>query len=129
VSIAGKEVLETPNWTEATRIQYSIYGFRLGMSGKYVGRRFATDTNDYRISPYFTVNADAAYDLGELGLENSYLKFNVTNLFDKHYFSSVGTSRNCFTPFAASVIAGCTSYPLLSVGAPRTFQIELRTAL
>ena len=43
------------------------------------------------------------------------------------YFGSVGTSKNCFTPYAASTITGCTSYPLLSVGAPRTVQIELRS--
>ncbi|HEX4303997.1 MAG TPA: hypothetical protein VHZ78_14465 [Rhizomicrobium sp.] len=31
----------------------------------------------------------------------------------------------CFAPIAPT-ISGCTSYPLLSVGAPRTFQVELR---
>ncbi len=129
VSIAGKEVVETPNWTESTRIQYKIAGFRIGLGGKFVGRRFATDDNDFRMDPYFTANADVTYDLGELGWDSSYLKFNVTNLFDTPYFSSVGTSKNCFTPLKVSVIAGCTAYPLLSVGAPRTFQIELRAAL
>jgi iron complex outermembrane receptor protein len=135
VSIAGKEVLETPNWTESTRLQYKIAGFRIGLGGKFVGRRFATDNNDFRLDPYFTANADVTYDLGELGWDNSYLKFNVSNLFDTPYFSSVGTSKNCFTPYAASqngghaVTVGCTAYPLLSVGAPRTLQIELRAAL
>ena len=128
VSIAGKEVLETPNWTEATRIQYKIYGFRVGVGAKYVGRRYATDNNDYRVSPYFIANADVTYDLGEVGWDDSYLKFNVANLFDKQYFGSVGTSKNCFTPYAPTK-SGCTSYPLLGVGAPRSFQVELRSVL
>ena len=126
VSIAGKEVVETPNWTESTRVQYKIDGFRIGLGGKFVGRRYATDTNDYRVDPYFTANADVTYDLGELGWASSYLKFNVTNLFDSAYFSSIPTTKNCFTPYAGQTITGCTTYPALSVGAPRTFQIELR---
>jgi iron complex outermembrane receptor protein len=127
VSIAGKEVVETPNWTEATRIQYRIYGFQFGLGGKYVSRRYGTDTNDYRVPDYFVANADVRYDLTELGWDKSYLKFNVTNLLDRNYFGNISTTRNCFTPYAATKVAGCTSYPLLSVGSPRTFQVELRS--
>jgi outer membrane receptor protein involved in Fe transport len=72
------------------------------------------------------MNADVTYDLGKIGWDSSYLKFNVSNLADKHYFSSVATSRNCFTPYAPTTV-GCTSYPLLGVGSPRTFQVELRS--
>lgn len=126
VSIAGKEVLETPNWTASSRVQYKIAGFRLGLGGKFVGRRFATDNNDYRLDSYFTANADVTYDLGKIGWDGSYLKFNVNNLFDSTYFGSVATSRNCFT-YKAPIIAGCTSYPFLGIGAPRTLQIELRS--
>jgi hypothetical protein len=39
----------------------------------------------------------------------------------------VGTSRSCFTPITGQTVSGCTSYPLLSVGAPRTFEVTLRT--
>jgi iron complex outermembrane receptor protein len=105
-----------------------MWGFRVGVDAKYVGSRFATDVNDYKVPSYFTADADVTYDLGELGWDNSYLKFNVWNLFDEKYFGSVGTSRTCFTPVAPTV-SGCTSYPLLSVGAPRTFQVTLRAAL
>jgi iron complex outermembrane receptor protein len=126
---AGKQVVESPNYMGTARAQYSIWGFRIGVDGKFVGSRFATDVNDYKVPSYLTADADITYDLGELGWDNSYIKFNVDNIFDQKYFGSVGTSKTCFTPVTASVVAGCTSYPLLSVGAPRTFQITLRAAL
>ncbi|MBV9540932.1 MAG: TonB-dependent receptor [Alphaproteobacteria bacterium] len=126
VSIAGKEVVETPNWTFAGRVQYKIAGFRLGLGGKFIGRRFATDTNDFRLEPNGIANADVTYDLGNVGLEGWYAKFNVTNLFDSSYFTSIPTTRTCFTPFAP-VTVGCTSAPLFNVGAPRTVEFEIRS--
>jgi len=123
---AGKQFVETPNYLGTFRGTYNIYGFRIGLSGKYVGSRFATENNDYKVPSYFTADADITYDFGELGWDGSYLKFNVANIFDKKYFGSVATSRTCFTPTTVTV-SGCTSYPLLSVGAPRTFQVTLRT--
>ena len=105
---------------------YHIWGFRLGLDGKFVGSRYATETNDYKVPSYFTANADATYDLGELGWDQSYIKFNVENIFDQKYFGSVATSRSCFTPVAPTT-PGCTSYPLLVVGFPRTFLISLRS--
>jgi iron complex outermembrane receptor protein len=126
---AGKQVVESPNYMGTARAQYTMWGLRIGVDGKFVGTRFATDVNDYKVPSYFTADADITYDLGELGWENSYLKFNVDNIFDDKYFGSVGTSRTCFTPATAKLTSGCTSYPLLSVGAPRTFQVTLRAAL
>ncbi|HUO90170.1 MAG TPA: TonB-dependent receptor, partial [Rhizomicrobium sp.] len=126
---AGKQVVESPNFMGTARAQYTMWGFRIGADMKYVGSRFATDVNDYKVPSYFTADADITYDLGELGWDNSYVKFNVWNLFDEKYFGSVGTSRTCFTPLKANLTTGCTSYPLLSVGAPRTFQVTLRAAL
>lgn len=123
---AGKQLVETPNYMATARAQYNIMGFRLGLDGKFVGSRYATDVNDYKVPSYFTMNADVTYDLGELGWESSYLKFNVQNLLDEKYFSSVATSKSCFTPVAPTT-SGCTSYPLLSVGFPRTLQITLRS--
>jgi iron complex outermembrane receptor protein len=125
---AGKELVESPNWMISSRAQYKIEGFRLGLQGKYVGRRFATDTNDYKVPSYLTADADLTYDLESLGFgwTGSYVKLDVQNIFDKSYFASVATSRSCFTPFHGAVTSGCTSYPLLSVGAPRTFEFSVR---
>lgn len=126
VNIAGKQVVETPNWTFSGRIQYKIAGFRLGLGAKFVGRRYATDLNDFAVPSYTTANADVTYDLGELGWESSYLKFNVSNIFDTVYIGSIPTTQTCFTPVAPTT-AGCVTYPRVNMGAPRSFQIELRT--
>ncbi|HXC54172.1 MAG TPA: TonB-dependent receptor [Rhizomicrobium sp.] len=125
---SGKQLVESPNYMATARAQYTMWGFRVGLDGKFVGSRFATDVNDYKVPSYFTANADITYDLGQIGWDNSYVKFNVENLFDAQYFGSVGTSRSCFTPVAPTV-SGCTSYPLLSVGFPRTFEVTLRSVL
>jgi iron complex outermembrane receptor protein len=123
---AGKQFVETPNYMATARATYNIWGFRLGIDGKFVGSRFATEVNDYKVPSYFTANADITYDLDSFGWDQSYIKFNVSNIFDEKYFSSVATSRSCFTPVAPTT-AGCTSYPLLAVGSPRTLQVTLRT--
>lgn len=125
---AGKEFVETPDWTFSGRVTYKIADFHLGAGAKYVSRRFASEDNGYRVPDFYTVNLDAAYDLDSLGLANSQIKLNMDNVFDKHYFASVGTSRSCFTPLTASVTTGCTSYPYLSVGSPRTFMVTLKAA-
>ena len=127
VSIAGKELVETPDWTVSQRYQYKINPVTFGLGGKFVSRRFATDANDAVVPSYFTVDADVSYDLGDVGWQGSYLKLNITNLLNKKYFSSVGTSKTCFTPFTPTT-SGCTSAPLLVVGSPQTVEITLRTA-
>jgi iron complex outermembrane receptor protein len=128
VSIAGKEVVETPNWTFDQRYQYKFDNFVLGIGGKFVGRRYATDANDYRLPSYVTVNMDATYNLVDLGWPESYIKFNAENLFNEKYFGSVQTTRTCFTPYTPTT-SGCTSYPSLVVGFPATFEVTLRAAL
>jgi iron complex outermembrane receptor protein len=128
VSIAGAQLTETPDWTFVQRYQYKYAGFTLGVGGKYVGHRYATETNDYVLPSYVTANLDLSYDLGEIGWEGSYIRFNAENLFDKQYFGSVQTLRTCFTPYVP-VTSGCTSYPALVVGSPQTFQVTLRAAL
>ncbi|HWD25887.1 MAG TPA: TonB-dependent receptor [Rhizomicrobium sp.] len=124
---AGKQLVETPEHMATARATYNIWGFRLGLAGKFVGSRFGTDNNDYKVPSYFTADADITYKLDDLGFEGSYLKFNALNLFDEKYFSSVGTSKSCFTPISGQTVSGCTSAPLLAVGFPRTLEITLRT--
>lgn len=127
VNLAGKSLVETPDWTVAQRYEYSIAGFTLGMGGKYTSSRFATDSNDLKIPGYFLADADIRYDLGEIGWEGSYVKINGTNLFNKRYLGSIST-RPCFNP-GLPTSSACGSYPNLTVGAPQTFQITLRTEL
>jgi iron complex outermembrane receptor protein len=55
-------------------------------------------------------------------MPGSSIRFNADNLFNKHYFGSVGT-QTCWFPTGS--LNGCTSYPTAYEGAPQTFQVSL----
>jgi len=118
-NIANKEVVETPNWTLSQRYQYQVAGFTFGLGAKYTGRRYATDTNDLRVPSYVMVDADITYDLGQLGWNGAFLKFNAQNLFDETYFGSISSQR-------CSIGPGC-SLPNFGIGYPQTFSVTLRS--
>ncbi len=127
----GKVQVETPEWTFGGRIQYApIEGLRLGLQGKHVGERFATDMND-QIAPSYTLfDADISYDLTALGLENIVLQFNATNLFDEEWLGNISTTLNAepvdIDPTAGvSLRAGSTVR--YQVGSPQAFQVQLKT--
>jgi iron complex outermembrane receptor protein len=82
-----------------------------------------SEDNNAFVPDYFTVNLDSRVYLDELGLSNSSLRFNVDNVFDKHYFGSI-SNYTCYTPIAPTT-SGCTSQPYAYVGSPRTFSAAL----
>lgn len=119
----GKQLIESPDWMVSGRVQYAILkDLKLGFDAKYVGRRFGSEDNNYRIPDYYTVNADMSYRLDSIGMDNSELRFNVTNLLDKHYFGSMSNQagQTCWTPGVTN--SNCNQYPGLYTGSPRTFQ-------
>ena len=65
--------------------------------------------NDLKSAGYTVVNADARLSLTTLGLERTYLQFNVTNLLKERYFGNLSTA------------ATFTTSNRLTFGAPRTF--------
>jgi iron complex outermembrane receptor protein len=127
INLAGKTLVETPDWTISQRYEYRWRGLTLGFGGKFVGSRFATDNNDYKVPSYFTADADITYDLGEIGWTGSYLKVNGYNLFNEKYLGSI-SSKPCFIPTLPSSSA-CGSLPTFVVGSPQTFQVTLRSVL
>ncbi len=125
VPTLNKQLSETPKWSTTGRVTYRpIADLTLGASVKYVGRRYQTEDNNAWVPDYYTVSADINYQLDSLGLPNSSLRFNADNLFNKHYFGSLGT-QTCWTPYTTGSISGCTSYPYAYEGAPQTFQVTL----
>ena len=110
---AGKELVETPDWTVSGRIEYDIANFTFGAQAKYVGDRFATDINDEIAEAYTVVDLDVRYDFAEMGYDGTYAQLNVTNLFDEEYLGSISS-----TPTAAAV-------PFYNVGAPQTVQFTM----
>lgn len=127
INLAGKTLVETPDWTFSQRYEYKLAGFTFGFGGKYVGSRFATDNNDFKAPSYFTADADISYDLGRIGWDDAYLKVNGYNLFNEKYLGSI-SSKPCFIPSLPSSSA-CGSLPTFTVGSPQTFQITLRSVL
>jgi iron complex outermembrane recepter protein len=127
INLAGKTLVETPDWTISQRYEYSIGGLTLGFGAKYVGARWVTDNNDYQVPSYVTADADISYDLGNIGWTGSYLKLNAYNLFNEKYLGGI-SSKPCFIPTLPSSSA-CGSIPTVTVGSPQTFQITLRSVL
>ncbi|HEY0630166.1 MAG TPA: TonB-dependent receptor [Sphingomicrobium sp.] len=115
----GKMVTETPHWQWGGRANLELEAVEFGVQGKWVGSRFATDTNDVKVKGYATVDLDARLKLGALSdmLRKTYIQFNVINLFDKHYFGNISTQINA------------AGNPNFSVGSPRTIMGTLNVGL
>jgi iron complex outermembrane recepter protein len=121
----NKQLTEVPKWTLSGRVTYDITSwFNIGASTKYVSRRNMSEDNNSFVPDYYTVNLDARVDLDDLGLENSSLRFNVDNLFDKHYFGSI-SNYTCYTPMNGAQTTGCTTQPYANLGSPRNFSASL----
>ncbi len=120
---AGKQLVETPEWTFGGRAEWRIVpGLRAGLQGKYVDQRFSTDVNDQVAPGYAVFDFDLAYAFEGLGARNLSAQFNVVNLFDRTYFGSISSRNNAVT--ITGVQNG--SAPTYNLGAPRTLQLSLR---
>ena len=129
----GKRLAETPEWQYGYLAQVTFGPASVGAVYKHVGSRFATDANDIRVSDYDTLDLDARFDLVEFGLKNTFLQFNVSNVFDRKYLGNistqiVGPTANGTNTTGLAVGANIPGggNPTFSVGAPRTFQATLR---
>jgi iron complex outermembrane receptor protein len=134
VPTAGKELVETPDWTVATRLEYEAGPFTIGVQGKYVGERWVTDVNDLQADAYTTVDLDLRWDFGSiLGTDRTYLQLNVINLFDETYFGNLSTQICSVNPAGTppgnsfDCESGVIGTPRFNLGAPRTWMLSLRT--
>ena len=120
----GKELVMTPDRTFAARVSYDIGAVTLGGEVKYISSRFVSDTNDASIPGYAVVGLDARVKLPQMG--KSYLQLNVSNLFDKYYFSRTTTVSNSVAyPIPGSALTFSPSTNFVYTGAPRTIQLTL----
>jgi iron complex outermembrane receptor protein len=131
--LAGKELVETPEWTYTLRTDVEVTdNLHFGLQGKKVSERFSTDLND-EVTPGYTVfDLDLTYDFELKGFESVGVQFNVTNLTNEEYFgtisSSTGTNPQCINS-ATGVTAPCVNSAgviqtggvgFFSIGSPRT---------
>jgi len=93
VEAAGKTVVDTPKILFSSDVTYENNGYFARLGGKYTGKRYLTYTNDLNVSGFSLWYLSAGYQYkNSNNFNNVRLQFNVDNLFDKRYFSSIGTN-------------------------------------
>jgi iron complex outermembrane receptor protein len=117
VPTKGKKVPGSPDWLNKTVINANAGIFDLQLIGDYIGRRFATYTNDLSSKGYFTMAAriGANIPLGEGSfIRKLSVSVNVTNLTDKKAAStlSIGAASGTynFFPLAPRQVFGTVSF-------------------
>jgi iron complex outermembrane receptor protein len=120
---AGQRVTETPDWQFGGRAQVYLGPFTIGAQAKWVDRRAATDDNTILVDDYTTVDLDVRFDLGSIGLPDSYIQMNATNLLNEHYFGNISTQIN-----GVAVGTTAAANPNFSIGPPQTFMVTLNLA-
>jgi len=122
----GRMVAETPKWQYGGRVQVELGPVEVGMQGKFVEDRFATDVNDVIVPSYALFDADARFNLRFVGLERTYLQLNLINVFDERYIGNISTQINAGQICPVGATCGSnTNNPSFTPGAPRTFLATL----
>ncbi len=88
--VKGKELVMTPDQTYAIRATYHVGDLSFGVSSKYTGKRYISDTNDASIKSTILTDLDAEYKIQGFGKESS-VQFNVSNLFGEKGYARVST--------------------------------------
>lgn len=123
VQTSGKYVVGIPTWMFSSDLNYSFGPWSATLDGKYTGRRYITYLNDSQVPGYWLFNAGLNYDLGKVSLlKDVSLGLNVTNLFNKRYFSTTGTN--------GYVVSDPNGYnQTLMAGAPRQVFFNINVKL
>ena len=86
VLTAGKKVPGSPEWMDKFVASLNVGDTEIQLSGDYVGKRYATYTNDLSVKSYFLTNLGVSGKLPFLNggwLKNARYRLNVTNLTNK----------------------------------------------
>jgi len=99
VPTGGKQVPGSPQWLNKTVATVDFDPVQLQLFGDYVGKRYATYTNDARVPSFFLLSGRAAIKLPAslAGFADAELSVNVTNITDKKGWLSVGVNANTNT--------------------------------
>ncbi len=103
VPTCGKQVPGSPKWMNKTVATLSVGAFEAQIVGDYVGKRFATFTNDTSVKSYFLASLRLAAQLPPemVHLRKAEISLNVTNLFDRTGWStiSIGSANNSYSAY------------------------------
>ncbi len=92
VDTAGKSVPASPNWLNKFIASVTYGPFEGQLFGDYVGKRYATYTNDLSVPSYFELSLEASYKVPlpeRYGLRDPLIRVNVTNLNNEKGTSTV----------------------------------------
>jgi iron complex outermembrane receptor protein len=113
VHAAGKQVVDSAKKLFNTELSYENPVWFTRVNAKFTDKRYYTYLNDAVVPSFWLANLSAGYKLKALGFfKDSSIQLNVTNLFNKQYFSTVGSNG-----FVNSDPTG--SFATLLTGAPR----------
>lgn len=103
VPTCGKELPGVPKWLNKTVATLSFGPFETQVIGDFVGRRYATFSNDIRVPSFFQASLRVAARLPEdvLPIRKAELALNVTNLFEEKGLStlSIGSATNNYSAY------------------------------
>ena len=146
---AGNSESGAPKYLYGGSAVYTIGAVDLGATAKRTGPRYVYDTNVATFSgdvdnfgtaaaptviygakapAYWLVNLDARLNLNKMGFggfgafRDTYVQFNVYNLFDQVYVGGFGGSLNQGVSSSSGVYSGPG---FVQIGAPRTFSASL----
>ena len=123
VAINGKQVVDAPRTMFDTEITYENSTWFTRLGGKHTAKRYYTYQNDGVVPAFWVASLSAGYKLKSVGMfKDVSLQLNVSNLFDKRYFSTIGSNG-----FSNSDPSG-TNQTLLT-GAPRQAFLTLSGTL
>lgn len=103
VPTCGKQLPGSPKLMNKTVATLSVGAFEAQLVGDYVGKRFATFTNDVSVPEYFLMSARLAVQMpvDALHLNKAELSLNVTNLANATGWStlSIGSATNSYSAY------------------------------
>lgn len=105
IATSGKDVPNVARWLNKTVVTATAGAFEVQAIGDYVGRRFATYTNDQSVPGRFLLAVQASYTLPQtlgLGLRDTRLSVNITNVTDRKgvYELVVGAASRTYNTYA-----------------------------
>ena len=140
---AGKRESGAPKYTFGGTVRGTMGPLELGVTAKRTGPRYVYDTNEpvlagniinpasiTQIFPatapaYWLVNLDARVSLADMGLEKTYVQFNVYNLFNQFYVGGFGGGLNQSITTSGGGIGNLGNPNFVQIGAPRTISATL----
>ncbi|RVT93833.1 TonB-dependent receptor [Sphingomonas crocodyli] len=103
VPTCGKQLPGTPKWMNKTVATAGVGPFEAQLIGDYVGRRFATFSNDASVKSYFLLSGRIAAKIPEnlIPLRKAEISLNVTNITKKKGASSlsIGSATNSYSAY------------------------------